>query len=350
MKQRLSFLLAVIFTICSVLTPTAQAKDVQIDYVALGDSLAAGQTPYGNKVGTGYTDMISEELDKGQVLGSFTKDYATSGETSVELLDKLKRDDVQQVLKEAELVTISSGANDFFRFIKTGGSLASPAAMELLTTVGANVGSAIDNVKSASPEADIYVFGYYAPLVFLQDETTKAQFLYAFQIFNNNLKKIAEAKGIHFVEVASAFDVNSTAYLPNPTDVHPNEAGYQVIANQFFSYYTIPVNGTFPDPTGDWGKVMDKRETLVEANKKWTITLNKEINPTTLSEAIYVVKDGSQLINVEKNVPKDHKQIIVSAPKQGYKPGTYQLMITNNLTDTAGKPLNTTVIMSFIVK
>gem|GEM_PF-2722085 len=354
MKRFMAFLLAAFLFVFSVSTPAVLAENVKIDYVALGDSLASGHTPYGAKVGRGFTDMISEELAKKDLLASFTKDFATSGETSDGLLNTLKRDEVQQALKKAELVTIISGANDFID------DMYNPAdesinfdltrATTLLNTVAGNLTTAIKQVKALNPEADIYLFGYYFPLPHLKDEASKQQLKTAFSIVNNRLASIAKNEGIHFIDVASTFDTNSASYLENPKDIHPNEAGYRVIANQFLLQYSIPVNGTFPNPTGEWGSKIDKTE-LVAADKKWTVTLNKEVNPASVLGSIFVVKDGTQLMNVALEVSKDNpKQIIVTAPKQGYKSGSYQLMITNKLTDKSGKPLLKSVLVNFKVQ
>ena len=68
MKRILSFVVIAILTISSVWTPATYAKSGKIDYVALGDSLAAGHTPYGEKIGRGFTDIISEELAKKDML------------------------------------------------------------------------------------------------------------------------------------------------------------------------------------------------------------------------------------------------------------------------------------------
>lgn len=353
MKKVLSFLLVVAITFFSVVIPTAQAENGKIDYVALGDSLAAGHTPFWKKVGRGFTDIISEELAKRNVLSSFTKDYAVSGETSVGLLETLKRSEVQQALKKAELVTIISGANDFIdeMYNPTDDSINTDLAKatELLNTVAGNLTTAIQQVKALNPEANIYLFGYFFPLPHLEDVSAKQQLQLAFSIVNSRLASIAKKEGIHFVNVASAFDKNGASFLENPKDIHPNEAGYQVLADQFFLNYTIPVTGPLPSLTGSWDKQFSKIE-AVTSDKVWKVTLNKKVNPASVSGAVYVVKDGLEVVQVEKEVSKDNPHlIIVKPPKQGYKKGDYQLMITSDLMDIAGKPLKTKVLMNFQV-
>ncbi|MEK5147317.1 GDSL-type esterase/lipase family protein [Psychrobacillus sp. FSL K6-4615] len=354
MKRIWVFLLVGIFTLLVFWIPFASAENVKIDYVALGDSLATGHTPYGVKVGRGFTDMISESIAKEGMLGSFTKAYAGSGETSVGLLETLKRADVQQSLKEAELITIISGANDFIdeMYDPSNGHIDADVAKAttLLNTVAGNLSTAIKQVKLLNPGADIYMYGYFFPLPHLTDEATKFQLQLAFTMMNSKMKAIAESEGIHFVEVASLFDLNGKNYLEKPEDIHPNEAGYQVMADQFFQNYTIPVNGPFPSASGEWGNKIQKAESVVP-DKKWIITLNKEVRSTSVQKAIYVVKDGVSLVRVGVEISKDNpKQIIITAPKQGYKSGSYQLMITNDLQDKSGKSLKTNILLNFQIK
>lgn len=354
MKKVVLYLLLAAMVLFSGGTQIAKAEGMMVDYVALGDSLATGHTPYGEKTGRGFTDIIGERLSKEGVLSSFTKEYATPGETSAGLLETLKRTDVQQSLKNAELITIISGANDFidemYNPIDETIHADLTKAITLLNTVAGNLSSAIQKVKALNPEADIYLFGYYFPLPQLQDVTTKQQLQLAFTIMNGRLAEVAKNEGVHFVDVASVFDVKGAAYLENPKDIHPNEAGYQVLADQFFTYYSPPINGPFPSLFGEWNTKFDHKQ-VVEANKSWTINLNNNVRPESIQGAIYVVKDGTQLINVGKEISKSKpNQIIITPPKQGYKSGSYQLIIMNDLTDTSGKSLKTKALINFTVK
>lgn len=354
MRKIWACILVVTFTFFSNYSPSVYAENTKIDYVALGDSLASGHTPYGVAVSRGFTDIISEVLAKEKVLGSFTKEFAASGQTSAGLVETVNRTDVQKSLKQAELVTIISGANDFIDefYNPVNGSIQIdlPKATALLETVSGNLTTAIKQIKTLSPDADVYLYGYYFPLPHIQDVALKQKVQLAFSIANDQLATLAKREGVHFVEVAQMFDKNGTVYLENPTDIHPNTGGYQVLADQFFANYSIPVNKSLPSITDKWGQIIERAEP-VASNKNWTINLNKAVNPKSIENGIFVVKDGAVLIPVSTKVSsKDPKQILISAPKQGYKPGSYELMITKDLTDSLGGPLKTTVLLKFQVK
>jgi len=354
MRKIWAFILIATITLFSVYSPSVHAENAKIDYVALGDSLASGHTPYGVPVSRGFTDIISEVLAKEKVLGSFTKEFAASGQTSAGLVETLKRTDVQKSLEQAELVTIISGANDFIDefYNPVNGSIQIdlPKATALLETVSGNLTSAIKQIKALNPEADVYLYGYYFPLPHIEDVALRQKVQIAFSIANDQLAILAKKEGAHFVEIAPMFDKNGALYLENPADIHPNIAGYQVLADQFFANYSIPINKSLPSIPDQWGQIIEKSEP-VASNKTWTIKFNKPVEPKSVNNAIYVVKDGKVLMPVSIKVSStDPKQILVSAPKQGYKTGNYELMVTKDLTDPSGGPLKTTVLMKFNVK
>lgn len=248
MKKIFSVFLASLLFVAAFLTPSAGAAAVKEDYVALGDSIAAGQTPY-KEIGRGYADMIEAELSKQEALASFTKSFATPGETSAGLLAKLQQSDVQAAVQIAELVTISSGANDLLAFANSGSTDPSKG-FEVINQVGQNLTASIQKIKSLNPKADIYLFGYYFPFPNMEAGAKKENLITAFDIFNNQLKSTAKAQRVTFVDVSASF---KPEYLPNKADVHPNEDGYKVFADQFFKVWdgitTTPDPGPItPDP------------------------------------------------------------------------------------------------------
>lgn len=242
MRKGISILLAVVLFLSAFMIPSAQAAVQKVDYVALGDSIAKGQTPY-KEIGTGYTDMIAAELSEQEALKSFTKEYAMSGETSTGFVEKLKRADVQEAVKEAELVTISTGANDVLQLLNSDNFTLETAELALAKMKG-NLASGLKTIKSLSPNAKVFVFGYYFPF---PNMTDNGNYQLAFSIFNSELQATAQANGAVFVEVSSQFNPE---FLPNPADVHPSEDGYRVFADQFFNVWE---NSPAEDPFSDIG-------------------------------------------------------------------------------------------------
>jgi lysophospholipase L1-like esterase len=151
---------------------------------------------------------------------------------------------------KVELVTIDIGGNDlgFCLFVAADveGCLAS-----VYTTVAINLDLILDELQAAaSPATAIVGMTYYNPaacVYFLGDTPTALLTSSVVQALNATLVSVYAAHGVPVADVAGAFDVGegialeATAAL-NWTwfcsadhfgDVHPNDAGYEVIAQAF---------------------------------------------------------------------------------------------------------------------
>lgn len=233
MKKYISALSAGVLGMGIFLVPPADAAASKIDYVAFGDSIAAGQTPYKVPVGTSYTDLIAAELKEEGVLSSFTKEFAVSGETSAQFLAKLSLTDVQEAVRQAELITISTGANDLLQ-LALAGNTDPIKLLEAVAQVDRNLTAGIGQIKALNPTVDVYVTGYYFPFPRMEEGQQKNHLKEFFTLFNTQLKTTAQKQSATFVDASAQF---GEEYLPNPSDIHPNTAGYQLITNQFFAVW-----------------------------------------------------------------------------------------------------------------
>lgn len=218
---------------------TVEAKGSEV-YIALGDSLAAGQTP-NRAIDTGYTDLIAQKLTKTGQLAFYSKALAFPGYTSADVLTKVQADEAKEMLKNATLVTISAGANDLLQMVQVNPTSGSIAYQQIpadfaLNNVRKNIVQIIKEVQATAPKAKIYVMGYYFAYPHArasQKEGIKKEL----DRLHTILKTQSEVNGATYVSVEETFGVNATTLLPNPADVHPTMEGYRVMANAFFSQY-----------------------------------------------------------------------------------------------------------------
>lgn len=223
---------------------TVDAKGTEV-YIALGDSLAAGQTP-NRAIDTGYTDLIAQKLTRTGQLAYYTKALAYPGYTTADVLAKVKTDEAKETLKNATLVTISAGANDLLQMVQVNSTSGSIAYQQIpadfaLNNVRKNIEQIITEVQATAPKAKIYVMGYYFAYPHVrasQKEGIKKEL----DRLHTILKTQSEINGATYVSVEESFGVNATTLLPNPADVHPTMEGYRVMANAFFKQYN---NGIF---------------------------------------------------------------------------------------------------------
>lgn len=233
-----SFLFSIIL-ILTFFSSQAFAEKPTLQYVALGDSLAAGFLN-SQEIGDGYPVYIKEGIEEETAYHVNLINRGVGGYTTVHLLEQLERGDVQQELAEADFITIDIGANDILWTIGTDFDLSDPDELqrivedvsEAILTVRMNVAEILSQIQQLNPDAPIFFMGYYNALPYLDGQDT-IEFMMT--IFNNTLKEIAESFGTIFVPTYDAFDGKHDIYLPNPLDIHPTKEGYEVIASLFLA-------------------------------------------------------------------------------------------------------------------
>ncbi|WP_409254053.1 GDSL-type esterase/lipase family protein [Bacillus sp. SCS-153A] len=206
------------------------AKKVDVDYVSLGDSLAAGQTP-DKKFDSGYADYLKDRMVQSQYEVKFDK-LGVSGYTSSQLLDDvLYNQQVESMLMEAEMITINIGANDVLHALQSGPHYAAAS----VGTVRKNLTIILQTIDALNPDVDVYVMGYYNPFPHLP-ETQQVELLPLLDILNTTIETASIANGDVFVPTADAIAKDATTFIPNPTDIHLSLEGYQVIAKEFWKH------------------------------------------------------------------------------------------------------------------
>lgn len=223
-----------------LLVPAASAEQY---YVALGDSLAAGQTP-NRMIDAGYADFIAQRLASQRQLTHFTKQLAFSGFTTAQVLERVQEPLAQPDLQKATLITISAGANDLLGLVSADAATGEVrfdqlAADFALNEVRKNMQLIFDELATRAPQATVYVMGYYFPYPYVHD-VQKEGLMRQQDILNAILQQVATANDAIFVDVATSFNKQAVTYLPNAADVHPNFEGYRVMANAFLRAYGAP--------------------------------------------------------------------------------------------------------------
>ncbi|WP_341960407.1 SGNH/GDSL hydrolase family protein [Planococcus maritimus] len=220
---------------------TASAEpQIPAAYVAIGDSLAAGQTP-NRAIDNGYTDLIAQELTRNQPLAFYSKNLAFPGFTTSDVLESIESDEAKELLGSANIITVSAGANDLLRLVQANpaeGSLSFGEVQADYALNGAreNVETILSKLEELAPSADIYVMGYYFAYPHARDSQKQGTAKQLEQL-NAILQQQAEQAGATFVDVSDRFGEDAVELVPNAGDVHPNMDGYQEMANAFFDQY-----------------------------------------------------------------------------------------------------------------
>lgn len=224
-----------------ILSPAyiAEAKAPEV-YIPLGDSLAAGQTP-NQAIDAGYTDLISQELKRSNLLGFYSKGLAFPGYTTSDVLKTVQTTEAKQLLANATLVTISAGANDLLRLVQVKPASGMVAYQQVsanfaLNNVRKNMKEIIKEVQAAAPKAKIYVMGYYFAYPHVH-ESQKEGIGKELDNLHAILQTVAEQAGATYVSVEESFDGKEKELIPTIGDVHPTLEGYRQMANAFLAQY-----------------------------------------------------------------------------------------------------------------
>jgi lysophospholipase L1-like esterase len=240
-------------------------------YVSLGDSLAVGDQPVGpgsSDVATdqGYTDQLLAIERVGNPLLKGAK-FGCSGQTTQGLLRGTcpdspsgKKNQLAEAVQfisthKVAFITLDIGANDLTNCLHGTGDLSA-----CLAPTFANLGEIIDQLRAAAgPDVPIIGMNYYSPFLAFWDfgDPQQATILTNFVVlpFNGALAAIYAAHGADVADVESAFsttdytdqvDLGGGLIVPLNVarvcqwtwmctlgDVHPNEAGYGIIAVTF---------------------------------------------------------------------------------------------------------------------
>lgn len=268
-----------------------------IDYVAFGDSVAAGVRGGVKEASStfGYTDDLASFLRDSGVLSSLNEDFCTSGMTAKTLAANtaVLNDTTSagyNLVKKAEIATLTIGANDllaplyaYIGSVKSTSSTDTTKLKAILNTVTsqiydgttapaiqANIETILQNILNANPDIKIYVMGYYNPLPLASamasvDLTTplKDFNVYIQKAVSNVAAKNAGAS-ISFVDTMSAISVDSLNNLVM-SDIHPTPTGYKVIAAEFWKQVKVNVDGAVTAAPTKSAVLVNGRSVAIEA-------------------------------------------------------------------------------------
>jgi lysophospholipase L1-like esterase len=224
-------------------SPTLDPEKVW-DYVALGDSNPLGYGVTGHSYVPIYGDFIAKDLG----VEVQVHNRAFNGATSQQVLERLKTNqELQQDIREAEIITIDIGANDWsapaYAYLaeKCGGADNQDCLRALVESDSANFDVILDEVtmlEGADSEAHLRTLNMYMsncdfPGYFDDPELLKAIKPYLDE-FNAHIQQATEVRNGQVVPVYQALNgpdgtQNPVQYL-QADGCHLNTKGHQKVA------------------------------------------------------------------------------------------------------------------------
>lgn len=199
--------------------------DNELFYLSIGDGIAKGITDEGNVSVYNYTDSIKNYLTNKNKLKGFNNSFVDKDYRITDLLRIIKYKEeivvnndhvsINELLKKADIVTISLGMNELYYKILVDNN---------------NIYSYIDGMLSDMElllkEVDRYnhkkviVLGYYNTTNNNKD---------IFNYVNYKLKNIVNKRGFEFIDLDKIIN-NNANYFTNNTNFYLNNGGYQKIS------------------------------------------------------------------------------------------------------------------------
>ena len=245
-----------------------QATAGSMTYLAIGDSLAFGETnfshnpSYGDR---GYVSLVANALASQNggvrpnvinlgVDGETTSSFFSGGQSTMPWnlnysgttvsQDSVLQSDLaaqQAAGNTVSDITVSLGANDLFavmqspNFFNQSSSQQFAAILASMSTIQNNYTNLLIQLHAEAPGAQISLVGYYNPYAAVPGAPPSQLAGPAIQLLNAVIAGEAAAFGDHYVDTYSAFLGHEAQYTyitdsPPGTNVHPNDLGYSVIA------------------------------------------------------------------------------------------------------------------------
>ena len=234
MKKRQKLLLMVIIITAIIFIMYKLFYNDKITYIALGDSLAEGRNAYG-EINYGYSDIIADSLKENHKLKTYTKKYTESDTKVEDIIESLETSsELKKELREADLVTISIGANDFLSRINKNNLNINEITnyKNIVAEIIPGIDNCIKELKKYAKK-DLIIVGYYNPIPFLFN-TSEKDLDSLFSYIDDEYNKIAKKYNVTYISNYQLFKKNDD-YLPNPSNILPSIEGYQAIANNILN-------------------------------------------------------------------------------------------------------------------
>ncbi|RKD24680.1 hypothetical protein BEP19_06890 [Ammoniphilus oxalaticus] len=210
---------------------SVEQMDTPKSLLALGDSLTRGT---GDPQGKGYVGLVVEALEEQELSGEKISlfNWSIRGQTSGQLIAQLKETEMQRQLKTADLILLTIGGNDLFQGGQSLVELDPRRIGEIQKVYLKNLEEIFALLREFNQTATVYHIGLYDPFFELESGPITSKFV---RDWNYQSAEIA-AKFPKIVAVPTydLFELGVTDYLYSD-QFHPNDLGYQLIAERLVS-------------------------------------------------------------------------------------------------------------------
>lgn len=193
-----------------------------VHYVAIGDSITegVGASDHSSCFSAKFFHAIRQTPECQYV------NLGRSGMSSEQLLRYIEQSDIRDQLEKATDITISTGGIDLINTYKGNGGVAD--YIVTIRNLKRNVNQLLRQITQRNPSAHVMIMGIYNPG--LADHPLYPLANMLLPRINNMYERLASQYRSRFVDLFGEF-LNKPHLLAD--EIHPNDLGYEVIANLF---------------------------------------------------------------------------------------------------------------------
>lgn len=205
-------------------------KDLHI--VAAGDSLTQGVGDSTNS--GGYIPYLAEQLEKEKTIKNANfENFGVRGNRTDQLLSRLENKNMQTSIQDADLIILTIGGNDLMKVVKENFSSLKLNYFKAEQKVfEEHLQNIFSKIRIQNPEAPIILIGLYNPFYnWFADVKEMNQIV---DEWNGKSQLIVENDiNAYFVDIHDIF-LNNEENLLYTDYFHPNDRGYQLIADRVY--------------------------------------------------------------------------------------------------------------------
>lgn len=222
-------ILAVIIVSLSILLIYLGFKDNKIYYLALGDGLSLGTTPYGG-IDYGYSDYVKDFLAENKMLEVFINDYSKEQYRTTDLINLIKENKtitingkekaIQNALIKADLISLSIGNKDLLFNLELSSDFGIVDLAKRFDSYIVDLDELFNIIRQYSKETITFT-GFYDP-------TNNTNLKDVFNNLNNRVRELCSKYNIIYIDTYSLFENKN--YITNQNNIYPSKEGYRVIS------------------------------------------------------------------------------------------------------------------------
>ncbi len=213
-------------------------SNVKPNIVSLGDSITYGWNLEGDNSHQSLK-AFPYLIESGKY--DVAKNISGGGWTSAQLLTEINKPENLEAIKNADIITLDIGSNDFLQDPNIQALRANPTTpidpvlfngviQQISAKLFTNLSTIIGTVKMINPDAQLIIYNIYNPFTDTLANLYPIGELFLPTVNQGFLGTATQFKSL-LADAYSAFKNHQAEYIFPGGDVHPNETGQQVLAS-----------------------------------------------------------------------------------------------------------------------